>query len=236
MVKEELSHPDRAKAIGLFILVVGFIGLIAHFTVPAQHNPLRPLNVTDPVGVATYGKLSRAKYTPNACFVALDAGGVEYARIPDQETGRNCGFKNALILEKSLTPYGAAPLRMTCLQTAAVHIWERHVARPKAEEILGTELTRIETFGTYACRNVAGSRRRSEHAGANAIDIWGFRFADGRVVRVKSHWRKEGPEGDFLRAVFKGSCPLFSVSLGPNFNAAHADHFHFDMGPGDTCR
>lgn len=236
MVKEELSSADRAKAIGAFLAVVALIGLVLHYTLPARHNPLRPLDVTEPIGLATYGKLTRAKYRPEACFAALERAGVGFEPLADEQTGRNCGFRNALVLERSLTPYGAAPLRMTCHQAAAVHIWERQVARPLAEEMLGSPIARIETFGTYACRNVAGSRRRSEHAFANAIDVWGFRLEDGRTIRVRQDWGADSPEGRFLHEVFHGGCRLFSVSLGPDFNAAHADHFHFDMGPGDTCR
>ncbi|MEM7766312.1 MAG: extensin family protein [Pseudomonadota bacterium] len=237
MVKEELSSADRAKAIGAFLVALVVIGVGLHYTLPSQHNPLRPLSVTEPIGFATFGKLTRAKFGPEACFASLSAGGVEFERIPDEETGRNCGFKNALTLQKSLTPYGgAATLRMTCHQAAATVIWERHVARRLAEEMLGSPLARIETFGTFACRNVAGSRRRSEHAFANAIDVWGFTLEDGRTIRVLDHWRKDTPEGDFLYEAFHGGCRLFSVSLGPDFNAAHRDHFHFDMGPGDTCR
>jgi len=26
------------------------------------------------------------------------------------------------------------------------------------------------------------------------------------------------------------------VTLGPEYNAAHADHFHLDMGGGKVCR
>ncbi|MFN4225017.1 MAG: extensin family protein [Hyphomonas sp.] len=34
----------------------------------------------------------------------------------------------------------------------------------------------------------------------------------------------------------KGACRLFSVTLGPDYDAAHADHFHMDMGPQRACR
>ncbi len=236
MVKEELSSADKARAIGAFLLVLTLVGLAVHVALPAQHNPLRPLDVTAPIGIATYGKLSRARHRPEVCFAALERAGLGFQPIPDAVTGRQCGFTNALVLERSLTPYGAAPLRMTCHQAAAVHIWERQLARPLAEKWLGAPIARIETFGTYACRNVAGSRRRSEHARANAIDIWGFTLEDGRTIRVREHWGRRSDEGRFLDEVFHGACRLFSVSLGPDYNAAHADHFHFDMGPGDTCR
>ena len=53
---------------------------------------------------------------------------------------------------------------------------------------------------------------------------------------VKTHWANGGKEGEFLARVHKGACRIFSVTLGPEYNAAHADHFHFDMGDARTCR
>jgi hypothetical protein len=49
---------------------------------------------------------------------------------------------------------------------------------------LGSRLVKIETFGSYACRNVAGTSRRSGHASANAIDVSAFVLADGRKISV----------------------------------------------------
>jgi len=105
-----------------------------------------------------------------------------------------------------------------------------------ANDILGRQVAEIITYGTYSCRNVAGTSSRSQHATANAIDIAGFRLKDGRVVNVQDHWGERSDEGRFLRKVHRGACRLFSVTLGPDYNAAHADHFHFDMGSGDTCK
>ena len=201
---------------------------------PSQHNPFKELSLEDPIGIATYRKLTHAKHNPDACFDALNRAGVLYTPKEDQTTGRNCGFQNALTLDRSTTPYSTT-IAMTCAQTAALYIWERHVMIPEAERILGSPVDRIVTYGTYSCRNVAGSRRRSEHATANAIDIAAFKLADGRIVSVKANWGQNSPEGKFLRKVHDGACRLFSVTLGPDYNAAHADHFHFDMGSGDLC-
>nr|WP_328730168.1 extensin family protein [Falsiroseomonas algicola] len=33
-----------------------------------------------------------------------------------------------------------------------------------------------------------------------------------------------------------GACRWFRAVLSPDYNAAHADHFHFDMGPSTVCR
>ena len=235
MVKEDLSWTDYGKALGLYALALFLLFGAIYIAVPSQHNPLRPLKISEPIGFATYGKLTRAKRNPNACFAALESGDLDFSRIPNLETGRGCGFLNALTLPPETTPFGTE-LSMTCHQAAAVHIWKKQVVLPAAIEIMGSEITEIGTYGTYACRNVAGSRRRSEHAQANAIDVWGFRFEDGRTVTVKANWGKDTTAGEFLDEVFSGACRVFSVSLGPNFNAAHADHFHLDMGPGNMCR
>ncbi len=202
---------------------------------PPRHNPFAPIDLTDRPGLGTWHHLTRAKKQPDLCFAALDAAGIAYTPLEDAPKTETCGLRDALTLDRTLTPY-SAPLQMTCAETAALYTWERHFARPAAVEILGSPLARIETYGSFSCRNIAGSGRLSEHAHANAIDISGFRLADGRLIDVKSHWKQGGPEAKFLKRVHKGGCDLFSVTLGPDYNAAHKDHFHFDMGSGRACR
>ncbi len=43
-------------------------------------------------------------------------------------------------------------------------------------------------------------------------------------------------EAAFLRDLHTGACRYFDVVLGPNYNRAHADHFHFDRGRARICR
>ena len=77
----------------------------------------------------------------------------------------------------------------------------------------------------------------SEHAVANAIDIRGFVLDDGRIVSLARHWSSaKGPEAAFLREVNDGACRFFNAVLGPDYNAAHRDHFHLDMGRWRVCR
>jgi hypothetical protein len=210
------------------------VGLFLRFA-PPQHNPFVPLDLNNRPGLATYFKMTQLARHPAACFGALDATGVLYTPLEDSPPGEDCGKYDALTLDQSLTPYSAT-LSMTCGQTASLYLWERHVARPAAVEIFGSPIARIETYGSFSCRNIAGTSRRSEHAFGNAVDISGFRLEDGRLINVKTHWKNGGPEGDFLERVHDGACGLFSVTLGPDFNQAHADHFHFDMGERRTCR
>jgi hypothetical protein len=39
-----------------------------------------------------------------------------------------------------------------------------------------------------------------------------------------------------LRALRAGACRFFDVVLSPDFNEAHRDHFHFEMGRFRACR
>ncbi len=76
----------------------------------------------------------------------------------------------------------------------------------------------------------------AEHASANALDISGFRLVDGRRIRLATDWAGESADGRFLRRVRDGACASFNAVLGPDYNAAHRDHFHLDMGLWKVCR
>ena len=94
-------------------------------------------------------------------------------------------------------------------------------------------------LGTYNCRDVnhAAAGRRSQHATANAIDIAYLVLRDGHEVAISRHWSRDDISGGtFLRGVRDGACRWFNAVLGPEYNAAHADHLHLDMGPWHTCR
>jgi hypothetical protein len=207
------------------------VGVFLRFA-PPRHTPFVPLDLNHKPGLASHFKVTQLKRHPDACFSALDATGVLYTPLEGSPRGEACGKYDALTLDRSLTPHSAT-LSMTCWQTASLYMWELHVARPAATEIFGSPIARIETYGSFSCRNIAGRGRKSEHATANAVDISGFRLEDGRLINVKTHWANCGKEGEFLKRVHKGACRIFSVTLGPDYNAAHADHFHFDMG--DAC-
>ena len=94
-------------------------------------------------------------------------------------------------------------------------------------------------MGSYSCRNVAGSGRRSAHASAAAIDIAGFVLEDGRRVMVQSAWHGgSDKEREFLRVVQGSACKRFGTVLGPDYNSAHYDHLHLEgtIGERSYCR
>jgi len=119
---------------------------------------------------------------------------------------------------------------LNCPMVAAVDDWMEKVVQPQAEAQFGQPVVGIEHMGTYSCRNISGHRQLSEHAYMNAIDVSGFKLADGRTVRVKSGWRSaDASEANFLRGVGEASCQDFTTVLGPAANASHYDHLHLDL-------
>jgi hypothetical protein len=110
-------------------------------------------------------------------------------------------------------------------------MWEWQVVQPAAQAILGSRVTAIEHFGSYSCRRLYNrdAGNWSEHARANAVDIAGFRLADGRRISVVGDWRGDGARARFLHQVRDGACSLFATTLSPDYNAAHRDHLHLDQ-------
>jgi hypothetical protein len=125
---------------------------------------------------------------------------------------------------------------VTCEMAAALALWLTNVVQPSAEATLGSRVVAVDHLGAYACRRIGGTSIQSQHARANALDISAFRLADGRQVRVRTDWVRDIPEARFLRTIHKGACRYFRAALGPGFDLAHKDHFHFDRGRWRACR
>jgi hypothetical protein len=175
------------------------------------------------------------------CAARLDAAQVRYEPLPNQDRGSGCAIIDSVRLLDIGTPTANLDA-MTCPLAATFAAWARHAVRPAARLYLGSEVVRIETFGTYACRDVRGTGgtiagKRSEHAQANAVDVSAFVLADGRRISLIGDWHGGGATAQFLRVIHQSACKRFRTVLGPGYNAAHKDHFHLDMGgSGSFCR
>jgi hypothetical protein len=170
------------------------------------------------------------------CLADLDRDRVEYRVLRDQSFGGGCMVVGAVqLLDIGVPVSGLKSMR--CPLARSFSNWVRYGVAPAAKQILGSELVRIESYGTFNCRPIAGSARLSEHGLANAVDIAVFVLRDGRRVSVLDGWRSgDERERRFLRVVFESACKRFTTALGPDYNAAHANHFHFDMGGRTFCR
>lgn len=172
------------------------------------------------------------------CRAELALERVRYKALEDRRFGNGCSAVGAVQLLDIGTPVtnlGA----MTCPLARQFARWTREAMQPAAKAWLGSRVVRIESFGTYSCRpvNSRPGARLSEHGRANAVDIAAFVLADGRRITVKEGW--SGGDGDvrrFLRNVHAAGCRRFGIVLGPDADAFHRDHLHFDMGQGPYCR
>jgi hypothetical protein len=219
-------------------IVLGFVfvslGVIA---VPPSYNPWRPLDVREEPNFLTRFKLGRLERDRRQCAAVLERTDVAHTPIPDQATGDGCGFEGAVRVTRSRVSFGS-DFVATCPLAAAWALFEVHALQPAARRHFGREVARVEHLGSYACRNVnhRETGRRSEHATANALDVAGFVLADGARITLVGDWDGSGARAAFLRDVRAGACRFFDVVLSPDYNEAHRDHFHLDMGRFRTCR
>ena len=170
------------------------------------------------------------------CAAKLNSLGARYTPLPDRDFGGGCTSYGAVRLDRITVPTtNLGP--MTCPLAQNFAAWVRYGVQPAARVYFGTEVVRIDTFGTYNCRRIAGSSRLSQHAKADAVDVAAFLLADGRRISVQSNWNGDDASRRFLRRIRESACKRFNTVLSPDYNAAHHDHFHFDMGGrGGFCR
>ncbi|HWX48067.1 MAG TPA: extensin family protein [Roseomonas sp.] len=228
----------RALLSSLLLVPLALLGLYLAdlWRPPSAWDPLAPLDFRDTPNLVTGWKLARMEWQPEVCFAAFAASGVSVTRLPDRPSENGCPLEDTVRLagdRADLVPAGPV---VTCPLAAAWEMFERYALQPAAQRHFGSSVVRVRHLGSFACRNVYGRAegRRSEHATANAIDIAGFTLANGRELRVAWDWG-EGEGGAFLREVRDGACRFFRAVLGPDYNAAHRDHFHLDRGPWPRC-
>jgi hypothetical protein len=186
--------------------------------------------------LARKADLRRLSRNTEACHDALDLADVKYTAMQPIRTGQGCGVEDAVVLDKSLIFQKVGePLEMTCAMAARYYLWQTQIVAPAAEKYFGSPLVGVEALGAYSCRTIAGETKMSEHAFGKAADISGFRLADGRTITVLHDYYSKGPEGAFLREIHGKACSLFDVTLGPDYNADHANHFHLDVGMDHAC-
>ncbi len=175
------------------------------------------------------------------CLHELGTAQANFTPLPDQYYGAGCSTLNTVQLSSLRSDNASLALAnlgpVTCPLANSFAGWARYGVDRAARVYLGSELARIETFGSYNCRNVGGSGRRSAHATANAVDVSAFVLADGRRISVKGDWSGGSrEERQFLRVIHESACKRFGTVLGPEYNSAHEDHFHLEQGNQSFCR
>jgi hypothetical protein len=175
------------------------------------------------------------------CLAQLGTAGASFAALPDQTFSggcRNVGTVRLANLRADTAQLALSSLGpVTCTMANQFAGWARFGVDRAALQILGTRIARIETFGSYSCRTVAGTRRLSGHATANAIDVSGFVLEDGRRITILDDWDGgTAEERRFLRVIHASACKRFGTTLGPQYNAAHKNHLHLEADGAAFCR
>jgi hypothetical protein len=214
----------------VLILILALAGCIPPGRRSGPSRPGQASRPAKPSGRPAAPELSGAEL--RQCLADLDEKGVRYTPMPNQVMNGGCNQIGTVRVSAAGLPLtGAGPMK--CRVALQFDKWVNDAVQKAAEVWLETSVTRIESFGTYSCRpiNNREGARLSEHGRANAIDISAFVMADGRRITVRDGWNgTDQGARDFLRAVHKAACRRFSIVIGPDANALHHDHLHFDLG------
>lgn len=219
-------------------VAAGVVGL-RQGLLPSAYLVLPAIDLAKPDGWLIDWRLAALKQDRAMCAQVLKPPYIEARPVADQPLENGCGWTNAV---RTVTLSGArfSVDKLSCQAAAGLALWLAHDVQPLAKELLGQPVTAIRHFGSYSCRNVASNplfkHWRSAHATANAIDIAAFTLADGRQVVIDKHWSAPAAESEFLHTILRRACRYFHVAIGPEYNAAHKNHFHFDRGIGHVCR
>jgi len=215
--------------LGAVAALVSFALTLMYFSPDARQTFLRS-DVYETLA-GSFNKLRPYANIGNSasCIENLKSLSIEFkpvAEIRDRSCIVKHGVRIARIGDAIISPNAV----VTCSLATSLLAWEKEVQNT-AHEVLGVRISEIKHVGTYSCREIRTMPKiLSEHAYANAIDIVSFRSEDGTRYAVKRDWQRDHKVSAFLKGIAVKACQSFSLTLTPNSNRAHADHFHLDNG------
>ncbi|WP_227367500.1 extensin family protein [Halomonas sp. M20] len=228
------------EVFGLLLIVVGIGFDKQWWTIPREWAPWQPLHVSDPLTPITQWKLSRLEDDRDGCLAALQTApeaSLRYTPLDDYTPVADCPLINVVRVQRGEAAFNRSFVA-SCPLALTWALYEQHRLQPLAREIFGQSISQVQHYGSFACRNIYHRKnaRRSEHASAAALDVAAFRLEEGQRIEVLKDWGSEGKAGAFLKRAQEGACGLFGTVLGPEYNAAHANHFHLGMRGMSFCR
>jgi hypothetical protein len=225
-MKLQIGRRGRsAGLVGLASLLLGACGAI-----PAGYSD----QSQRPRASAGLGSFDPTPAT-RQCFSDLGKANVRFSPLPNRQFGGGCSQIDSItLLDVGTDVTNLGPVK--CELAGKFAAWTEYAVKRAARKYLGSDLKRIETMGSYSCRNIAGSGKLSQHAHANAIDVSAFVLTDGRRITVQNNWKSGRREMQFLTAIHDSACKRFGTVLSPDYNADHHDHFHLDMSGNGYCR
>ena len=199
--------------------------------IPQQFSPPQEAYASFPETPApTAAVAAPATSEPTPCRLRLGKLAA-FKPLPVLVGPGECGAADAVLLESVTLPDStkvtfAPPATLRCTMAEQVALWLREDVLP-ASASLGTQMRVLEDYDSYECRgqNRVRGATLSEHGRANALDLRGFKLANGKMVEltdvnVAKEWRES------LRA---SACVRFHTVLGPGSDGNHETHIHVDL-------
>jgi hypothetical protein len=167
---------------------------------------------------------------PSACRLRLQKFAAVEA-MPRLIGPGACGGGDLVRLDQ-VTIAGGKPVEITpapylrCPMAEQLALWVRDDAAPQVANA-GATLTRVNTYDDFDCRgrNRQRTGKVSEHGKANAVDVRGLTFGDGRFAKL-TDIHVDKPLRLSLR---KSACARFTTVLGPGSDGYHEEHIHLDL-------
>ena len=166
------------------------------------------------------------------CLQKLQAAGAKFSVPAVNVDNGKCHVENPVNLHSVYAiELPEAPL-FNCKFALQFSKWLKESGGPILSAQLGSPVKTMATGPGYDCRGRNGdsSLKISEHGFGNAVDIATLHLQDGRVLNVEDAIQPNGANSAAWHGLRTSACGYFTTVLGPGSNAAHAKHFHFDMG------
>jgi hypothetical protein len=169
------------------------------------------------------------------CRADLGKLGVTFTPAQDKDFAP-CSIDNAVQIDtikaggQTVTLIGK-PI-FNCTFALKFSTWVADVAIPVVQAQENKALSGLSTGPGFQCRNRNGDSegKISEHASGNAVDIDQIVLADKSRIAISQVSNTSDPHYRMLMALRTSGCGYFTTVLGPGSNAAHASHYHFDLG------
>lgn len=163
-----------------------------------------------------------------ACRDRLRVAKVEFAEEAPLADPLGCSLPFPIRLKNLGPDFDLEPEAvLNCAMSEKIVEFTREVIASAATAEFETRLRGLRHASAYVCRPRSGSRKLSEHAFGNALDISHFILEDGAEIAVDA--TREPTRSVFLSKIRTAACGPFKTVLGPGSDTAHATHFHFDL-------
>jgi hypothetical protein len=196
-------------------------------------------------GAETYVCLPNVASSMSSCIADLAGRGVPFSPTlhADEEasgTDTICHIEEPIVLQSGYLGvdiiYSTGNTPGTVLGGCALG----QAIADTIEDIAPDGVVTLRHLGTYNCRVIANTNTLSRHGYGDAIDMSQFDFANGDTYNILSDFEQDTTTSfstDAAEWLYDTSYgwhdqQIWNIILTPNYNAAHANHFHTDLTPG----